>query len=158
LKHWNKSILGPRKQRRVRQLKTFWTMIGRSGPTLLTRPARLREACAIAASRLFDEAYYCRRYPDVAASRLTPLAHFVLKGAFEGRNPHTFFDCSYYLNLYPDVARSHANPLVHFAHQGWREGRRPSPAFDTAYYLSQYADVRLLDENPLVHYLEHGWL
>ena len=58
----------------------------------------------IVVSGLFDEAYYRASYPDVCASRLTPLAHFVLRGAYEGRNPHPLFDGAYYLRRNPDIA------------------------------------------------------
>jgi hypothetical protein len=156
LKHWTESILGSGGRRRVRQLKTFWRMLGPSGPRLLIRPARLREACVIAASRLFDDAYYRLRYPDVAASRLTPLAHFVLEGAFEGRDPHALFDTAYYLRRNPDVASVGINPLAHYRARGAFEGRKPHPLFDAAYYLDKNPDIRKARIEPLRHFLAFG--
>jgi hypothetical protein len=45
------------------------------------------KACSVAASGAFDAVWYARRYPDVAASRIDPVMHFVRFGAAEGRDP-----------------------------------------------------------------------
>ena len=112
------------------------------------RPGRLRDATVVARSGLFDENYYLGRYPDVAASLIDPLIHYVLWGAFEGRQPHPLFDPTCYLAEYPDVARAEARtpePL----RVGWRgRGRNPSPHFDSQYHLAYGADVRESGVNP----------
>jgi hypothetical protein len=53
--------------------------------SFVRHPGRLRDAFAITASGIFDEAYYRRANADLASEPLAPLAHFVLRGAFEGR-------------------------------------------------------------------------
>lgn len=48
--------------------------------------------CAgIAASGLFDGGWYLRQYPDVAASGLDPVLHYVRHGEREGRKPSAQF-------------------------------------------------------------------
>ncbi len=123
---------------------------------LLRRPRRLREARAIAGSRLFDEAYYLARYPDVEASGISPLAHFVLHGGLEGRAPHPLFDADYYLRRNPDVAARRVNPLAHYVRRGAIERRNPSPLFDVAYYLDSNPDVAAAGAEPLRHFLAFG--
>ena len=123
---------------------------------LLRRPRRLREARAIAGSRLFDEAYYLARYPDVEASGISPLAHFVLHGGLEGRAPHPLFDADYYLRRNPDVAARRVNPLAHYVRRGAIERRNPSPLFDVAYYLDSNPDVAAAGAEPLRHFLVFG--
>ena len=113
----------------------------RRGTSLLRHPRRLREARAIARSGLFDEAYYLGRYPDVATSGMSPLAHFVLHGGLEGRAPHPLFDADYYLRRNPDVAARRVNPLAHYVRRGVLERRNPSPVFDVAFYLDSNPDV-----------------
>ncbi len=130
----------------------------RSAFAFFTHPARLRVAQDVALSGLFDEAYYRSCYPDVGASRLTPLAHFVLSGASEGRSPHPLFDTAYYLRRNPDVVSAGINPLVHYREQGAFEGRSPHPLFDVAYYLDTNADVRKAGVEPLSHFLTVGAL
>ena len=83
---------------------------------------------------LFDPAYYLERNPDVAQSGHDPLPHYMLHGAWEGRNPHPLFHSRFYLSRYPDVARSGTNPLTHWLLHGQGEGRQPHPLFDPAWY------------------------
>jgi glycosyltransferase involved in cell wall biosynthesis len=128
----------------------------RTVPAMLVRPKRLLEAQAVVGSGLFDEAFYVHTYPDVAASRLTPLAHYVISGAREGRNPHPLFDAAYYLQRNPDVAVARVNPLVHYRKRGAQEGRNPHPLFDVAYYLTRNPDVSEAGIEPLDHFLRFG--
>jgi glycosyltransferase involved in cell wall biosynthesis/SAM-dependent methyltransferase len=76
---------------------------------------------------LFDTSFYLEQYPDVAASGVNPLRHYVESGAAEGRDPHPLFDTSFYLEQYPDVAASGVNPLRHYVESGAAEGRNPMP-------------------------------
>src|SRR5262245_56984464 len=85
-------------------------------------------------SIVFDEQFYSRQYPDVPQSGIDPLAHFLLFGGPEGRQPGPWFEPEYYLAGNPDVARAKANPLLHFLRYGWKEGRSPNPLFDQAFY------------------------
>jgi hypothetical protein len=47
-------------------------------------------------SGLFDEDWYRRTYPDVAASGMGAVEHYLAIGAREGRNPGPLFDTAYY--------------------------------------------------------------
>jgi hypothetical protein len=127
-----------------------------SALTFVAHPARLREAHVIQASGLFDESYYCRAYPDVGASRLAPLAHFVLTGGQEGRSPHPLFDSAYYLRSNPDVAAAGVNPLLHYCSRGAFERRKPHVLFDPGYYLDRNPDVANAGLEPLGHFLRFG--
>jgi GT2 family glycosyltransferase/SAM-dependent methyltransferase len=71
----------------------------------------------------FDSEFYLRSYPDVAASGMNPLTHYMKFGAKEGRFPNSEFDSGYYLRSYPDVAASGMNPLEHYMLFGKSEGR-----------------------------------
>jgi hypothetical protein len=74
-------------------------------------------------SGLFDASYYKAHNPDVAASNISPLLHFLNYGGQEGRNPSAEFDASFYLKTNPDVQLSGMNPLLHFLIYGQKEGR-----------------------------------
>lgn len=76
-------------------------------------------------SGLFDEKWYLEKNPDVAAAQVNPYRHYLLHGAYEGRNPSPRFDSRWYLKTYPDVRRSGMNPLVHYLRFGKSEGRIP---------------------------------
>lgn len=84
-------------------------------------------------------------------SGLDPLAHFLLYGAPEQRQPNAAFDVRHYLAAYPDVAAARVNPLLHFLRYGWKEGRRPNILFDPAFYEARYPQRRY--RNPFVDYL-----
>jgi GT2 family glycosyltransferase/glycosyltransferase involved in cell wall biosynthesis len=103
--------------------------------------------------RCFDAAYYLDRYPDVQRSGIDPLAHFLLYGAKEGRQPDPLFDAGYYLSSNPDVASAGANPLVHFLRFGWKEGRRPNALFDASFYMLHGSGGRMGTGNPFVEYV-----
>ncbi len=108
------------------------------------------------ASGLLDEQYYRDICRDVAWARTSPLLHFCVCGASEGKNPNELFNVDYYLRRYPDVAKSGANPLIHYLKTGAYEGRDPHPYFDSSFYLEQNPDVREGRLNPLAHYLAPG--
>jgi len=54
------------------------------------------EAGLIRASGLFDVDWYLATYPDVAASGLDPIDHYLRIGAACGYNPNPLFDTNYY--------------------------------------------------------------
>ncbi len=116
----------------------------------------LRDMRLVSASGLFDKDWYLRRNPDVAQAGVSPLRHYLRRGALEGRDPNMLFDSDWYLTQYPDVAKAGVNPLVHYLRHGANEGRDPSPDFDTDWYLQQYQDVAKAGVNPLVHYVLFG--
>ncbi len=80
----------------------------------------------IRSSGLFDDKFYAEHYPDVAASGMDLLVHFIRHGVNEGRDPSPHFSVSYYLKSYTDVARNGVNPLLHYIRQGRLEGRLPT--------------------------------
>jgi O-antigen biosynthesis protein len=110
----------------------------------------------IAASGLFDRNWYLERNPDVRASGVNPLRHYIRHGASEGRDPNPLFDSDWYLDQNRDVRAAGVNPLVHYLRHGAAEGRDPNPSFDGDWYLDRNRDVRAAGMNPLRHYLRHG--
>lgn len=107
-------------------------------------------------SRLFFSRYYLLENQDVAAEGLHPLAHYILHGAAEGRNPNPLFNTKWYLSKNPDVAKNSINPFSHYIRHGWKEGRDPGPDFSTKGYLEENLDVLRAGINPLRHFLFHG--
>src|SRR5579883_1949060 len=93
-----------------------------------TAQSGMREALA----NFFDAEWYVSRYPDVAASGMLPLDHFIYHGVIENRDPNRFFDSFWYLSHYPDVANSGQHPLLHYLKMGAGELRNPHPRFDAA--------------------------
>lgn len=95
-----------------------------------------RDARIIAKSGLFDAAWYLKENPDIAASKIDPLQHYVRFGAAEGRNPHPHFDTRAYVERNPEVARSGMNPLAHSILHGTGigggAGTASAPGRDTA--------------------------
>lgn len=90
----------------------------------------LRDMRFIAASGLFDRDWYLVRNPDVASANVSPLRHYLRRGAVEGRDPNPHFDSDWYLQRNADVAKAGVNPLVHYLRRGTLEGRKPNPDFD----------------------------
>ena len=76
---------------------------------------------------MFDKDWYLKNNPDVVASRLDPIKHYVLYGAFERRDPSPSFSVSRYLSHNPDIAAAGVNPLEHFIVCGAQEGRLGGP-------------------------------
>lgn len=97
----------------------------RQGPFAAVRERRA--AREVAGSRFFDEGYYLARNPDVAATKMAPVIHFLRHGAGEMRDPGPLFDLSRYLEANPDVAAAGGNPLLHYLAHGRQEGRRAYP-------------------------------
>jgi hypothetical protein len=104
-----------------------------------------RQLTGSALKTLFDADYYG-----------DSLLHFLLRGAYQGRQPHPLFDPAFYLRKYPDVAAAGVNPLCHYLKHGAMELRQPHPLFDPGFYLDRNPDIRRAGVNPLVHYVRHG--
>ena len=102
---------------------------------------------------LFDPDFYLRRYPDVAAAQVNPLAHYLSRGARERRQPHPLFDPNYYLERNADVRGAGLNPLLHYVCHGAAEGRKPHPLFQPDYYLAGSPEAKQHGANPLIHFL-----
>jgi len=120
-----------------------------SSGELLRRFVRLapfgRELAGSGRAALFNANYYGGS-----------LADFLLRGGYEGRQPHPLFDPAFYLRKYPDVAAAGVNPLCHYLKYGRAQLRQPHPLFDPVFYLDRYPDVRRAGLDPLLHYLKNG--
>jgi glycosyltransferase involved in cell wall biosynthesis len=73
----------------------------------------------------FDADYYLAKNQDVAKLGVDPLAHYMIKGWREGRDPTADFCTDYYLDQGPDIRKAGVNPFIHYITHGRRE-RRPS--------------------------------
>lgn len=65
-------------------------------PALEPLPDEDETVRAIRESGLFDRDYYLRTYPDVTATGLDPIVHYVTIGAPKGRNPSALFNTGFY--------------------------------------------------------------
>jgi hypothetical protein len=83
----------------------------------------MSDTALLRGSALFDAAWYRRRYPDVDGAGMDPVAHYLLHGAAELRDPGPAFSTAAYLGAHPDVGGGDANALVHYLRVGLREGR-----------------------------------
>lgn len=68
----------------------------------------------------FDREYYLQQYPDVAASSIDPLRHYLELGWKEGRNPSREFSTTAYIQRYPGVDYG-LNPFLHWLKNGRAE-------------------------------------
>lgn len=123
----------------------------------------------IKASPYFDAKWYVKKYPDVAASGLDAVAHYLMYGWREKMLPGPYFDGNYYLELHPKVREADMNPLLHYEQHGRGEHRSigylpkvikkicRKGYFDKRWYVEQYPDVCEYGLEPVVHYLLYGW-
>ncbi|MFC0266584.1 glycosyltransferase family A protein [Kushneria aurantia] len=86
-----------------------------------------REAALVRSDDSFEPDWYRRRYPDVAATGLDPLRHYLEIGEPLGRWAGPSFCAGWYRQRYDDVARAGASPLLHYIRSGRAEGRQPRP-------------------------------
>jgi GT2 family glycosyltransferase len=105
-------------------------------------------------SLFFDRTWYRGRYPDVAASELDALYHFLTDGILEMRSPHPLIDVEF-INLQdpsyfcgkPSIAA-----LLELIELGLSD---PSPYFSVLHYETLVGSERA-DVGPLRHFLSHG--
>lgn len=64
-------------------------------------------------SPFFDAKWYLEQYPDVRASGMKAVEHYVKFGWKEGRNPSINFDTNDYLREYPELLEKNWCPLFH---------------------------------------------
>ena len=130
-------------------------------PTWLPRkPIRCFISCRPVPSRAeirtrCSTPWYVAEYPDVTASGLNALVHFVTVG-YRDHNPNPYFDSAWYASTYLAAEPVTANPLVHYLEIGVAQGFDPSPHFDADWYLSTYKDVGEAGLEPLQHFLTTG--
>lgn len=104
---------------------------------------------------LFDPEYYLSENPDVSEAGFDPLAHYILFGDREGRQPCPLFSPKYYRSQTNSKLKS-VNSLLHYALVGRHQGLSPSPWFDVTFYLQTNRDVAYSGKDPLFHYLNKG--
>lgn len=116
-------------------------------------------------SKLFDAAWYLKRYHDVVQAGADPALHYLRHGGGEGRDPGPDFSTRYYLTSNPDVAASGMNALLHYIEHGEREGRKPSPpvsdqagAIDTLaisglFAGSKFEELSIVDPGEIARFL-----
>ncbi len=101
----------------------------------------------------FDADWYLTRYPEIRASRLSPIVHFIRHGIGERRDPNAFFDSAWYSEHHADVSAAGVHPLLHYLQAGAAELRSPHPSFDAVYYASQHPEAAA---NPLLYHMRVG--
>lgn len=104
-----------------------------------------------------EQAWYLASNPDLAGLRMSPLAHYLVRGGREGRDPAPLFHAGWYgRENAAELAATSVTPLEHYVRVGAARGLSPHPVFDTAHYLAQ-APVLEPGDAPLSHYLRDGW-
>ena len=121
---------------------------------LVARPLPPKRAALASLELGIDKDWYLKTYPDVAASGLDPVEHFLRRGAWEGRRHNRYFDPIWYVQRHADA--SGQLPILHYALQGRRKRYDPGPAFSASAYLRAYPDVAENGMDPLDHYIRHG--
>ena len=112
---------------------------------------------AAAPAALFDQAFYLRRNPDVAATGSSPLTHYLHTGGREGRAPHPLLDpAAYERQVGDELAATGLTALEHYLRLGAARGLAPHPLFDPAGYVVQAPELAQTGETPLDHYLRAG--
>jgi len=111
----------------------------------------LGSGTVVSQNSLFDEGYYLRSYPAVAAAVTsgqfaTGYAHYLQYGQFEGYSPSPLWDESVYLAYNHDVALAVqagtvSSGFMQFYLYGQYENRPGLFWFNTSYYLQQNANV-----------------
>lgn len=104
-------------------------------------------------SHLFDKTYYLAINPDIDASGVDPLIHFIEHGCYECRIPHPLINFEHIHNIDP-----HALPVGASSSDLYEILRYnivdPSPYFSNEYYHTQAP--RSLDLGFIEHFLSRG--
>lgn len=94
----------------------------------------------VVVSRLFDVEWYSKQYPDVAATGLDPLSHYMASGSKQGREPNAFFHTPFYRRQLTERGiASTNNAFLHYLTEGAELGLRPHPLFEPSFYRECYA-------------------
>lgn len=112
---------------------------------------------SITSSDLFNAEWYVNQYPDVIATGLSAVEHYVQIGATLGRDPSPHFSTSGYYKIHADVAAAGVNPLYHYIKQGNSEFRslaQPSLLTDFEKLFS-VLELNVLSANQIADN-EHG--
>ncbi|HEY0890612.1 MAG TPA: hypothetical protein VGE38_13470 [Nocardioides sp.] len=76
-------------------------------------PAEEADLAVLHGTPLLDGPWYLRRYPEVAATGLTPALHYLRHGAAADLDPGPDFSTLAYRRRHPVVAHTGVNPLLH---------------------------------------------
>lgn len=128
----------------LRLLSSIWYQLTSSQYRLLQK------------SGLLDPDYYLDNYPDVAASGVDPLTHYLRKGFAEHRQPGPLFDHEYYRHQVPELKEKVDNPLVHFLEEGRYQGLKANFLVDPEYYACVSPDFDNKTMDSLSHFLQKG--
>lgn len=87
-------------------------------------------------SSAFDADYYRTRHciDDAEFEKLSPIAHYVVRGARRWFDPNPDFCTEYYLRRYPDLNQPRIVPFAHFLRYGRKEGRVAKPPSYTSVF------------------------
>jgi glycosyltransferase involved in cell wall biosynthesis len=88
-----------------------------------------RQYRLIKKSGLFDMSYYLDQNPDVANSKMNPLAHYLKYGWKEGRSPSQNFETSNYWKQNPEISERKIDPLSEYLNDCKKEGKDPNTIF-----------------------------
>lgn len=104
---------------------------------------------------LFDQAFYLRKYPDVAAAQSHAWLHYIKHGIAERRKPNPLFEPEYYLTMCPEARSADLDPLSHFleTRDHWPN---PHPLFDCKMYVQAHPEAAAKGMNPLLHSMLSG--
>lgn len=106
IKRLDDSIVNLCKLTLLKKRKKFWWKI-----LFILKAYKLRRI--IQNSNYFDEEYYLQNNPDVKQSGMDPILHYLIYGAYEGRNPSKNFNTDKYIKSHLEVLLDDINPLVH---------------------------------------------
>lgn len=105
---------------------------------------------------LVDIDWYRATYPDVAEAKVDPVAHYLIDGWKEQRDPNPWFSTAHYLADNLDVAQAGICPLTHFVGWGAAEQRSPCPGFDLGWYARRQLAGASPSAEALLHFLTVG--
>ena len=73
---------------------------------------------------LFDADWYLEKYPDVKASGMDPVKHFLTYGLVDQRDPGPEFSTEWYIKANPSILAEGVNPLIHYLQHKVDQGAR----------------------------------
>lgn len=114
----------------------------------------------------FWTTWYVEKHPEVLASGMNPLRHYVMHGVRDGWAPSPLFDVNWYLHQY-QIKLDGLNPLAHYLSTGRARGLHTSEriafeaftpqCFDAGWYLDSYPEVAESTLSAYAHYDAIGW-
>lgn len=111
--------------------------------------------------RNFDKNYYLQNNPDVAASQIDPLEHFLQFGWKEGRGPSENFSIKSYLSNFVvndscDLSEGKKN-IIKKRFYAKEDVERVQMNFDADFYYRCNSDVLASKDESFEHFMDIGW-